>query len=178
MSDLPQQRLWELFIYQPDTGSLIWRARPREEFKTANSHAVWNSKYADRAAGWVAVNGYRYVNCEGRTRKVSRLVWTYHKGTTPDRIDHEDGDIANDRIGNLRDVSQGENSKNRARGKNNRSGVLGVYPQGAKWAAQINIDGHKKYLGTYPSVGEARAARKAAEAAYGYHCNHGREAAA
>lgn len=177
MTDPTQAEVRAAFEYREDGvgAALIWRMRPRADFATENAWAVWNSKYAGTVAGWRATNGYHYVRFAGKCRKISRLVWLMHKGTTPDRIDHISGEKADDRIANLRDVTQAVNCQNKARQKNNTSGVSGVFMQRGRWVAQINMSGHKRYLGSFPTVNEARAARKSAEAAYGFHCNHGRE---
>ena len=50
----------------------------------------------------------------------------------------------------------------------NTSGVRGVYPvkRTGKWAAQIQFQGKKKYLGSYNTIEEAAKARREAESVY------------
>jgi hypothetical protein len=176
MTEPSQQLIQASFIYDAERGRLVWRARPRSDFATTNAWSVWNTKHAGTDAGWIETKGYRVIRFAGKCRKASRLIWKLHYGTDPDRIDHINGRTYDDRIANLRDVSQAVNSQNKARQRNNRSGVSGVFMQRGRWVAQIQASGLKRYLGSFPTVNEAKAARKAAEAAYGFHCNHGRDA--
>jgi hypothetical protein len=177
MSEPTQGDVKAAFDYREDNvgAVLIWRARPRDEFATENAWAVWNAKHAGTVAGWRAVNGYRYVRFAGKCRKVSRLVWLMHEGTVPDRIDHVSGDKADDRIGNLRDVTQAINSQNRARQRNNTSGTGGVHQsRSGRWVAQLNVGGKRKYLGSFADKSDAVLVREFAAAKAGFHQNHDR----
>lgn len=177
MTELTQAEIRAAFEYREDGvgAALIWRVRSRSEFASENAWAVWNAKHAGTVAGWRAVNGYHYVRFAGKCRKVSRLVWLMHKGTRPDRIDHISGEKADDRISNLRDVSQAVNSKNRARQKNNTSGAGGVYlTSSGRWAAQLNVGGKRHYLGSFTDRADAVLARRLAAAKSGFHPNHDR----
>jgi hypothetical protein len=176
---LTAERLRQLLDYDPESGAFTWRERPRSDFATENSWAVWNSKHAGTIAGGRRPNGYWYIRVAGKMRKASRLAWAYVNGAWPDRIDHISGDSTDDRIANLRDVSQAQNSRNRAIGATNTSGVLGVYSGvNGTWHAQLDIDKRRVYLGTFPSIAAAAAERRAAERQYGFHPNHGRPGAA
>lgn len=177
MSEPTQASIAAAFEYDAARGLLIWKSRPRAEFATGNAWAVWNTKHSGTVAGWISVKGYRTIRFAGKCRKASRLIWVLLNGVEPDRVDHIDGDTTNDRAGNLRDVSQGENSRNRARGRNNHSGASGVYIEKGSWRAQINARGVRHYLGTFPTREAAIEARQAAERAHGFHPNHGRDAA-
>lgn len=67
--------------------------------------------------------------------------------------DHINGDPLDNRRANLRPCTQQENSFNRRRHKNNRSGFKGVSPyKGSKhkWRAVIHRDGRQVYLGVFP----------------------------
>ena len=41
------------------------------------------------------------------------IVWVWHKGYWPTQLDHINGDVADNRIENLREVTQSENNLNR-----------------------------------------------------------------
>jgi hypothetical protein len=107
-----------------------------------------------------------------------RVIWALEYGRWPDgQIDHIDGDRANNRISNLRDVSQAENTRNAARPHLNTTGRIGVSFKGAvragskKWIAHIG----SKPIKSFHTFEEACAAREEAEQRLGYHPNHGRD---
>ena len=177
--------LRQLLRYEPDTGKLFWKERGPEWFSDGKilarvRSAQWNTKYAGREALTGRHNGY----CAGVIRQFGwklyahRVVWAIYYGTWPEnQIDHVNGVRSDNRIENLRDASSSENSRNMARGARNKSGVVGVSKCGdtGKWVASIYIGGGKtKRIGKFLSIEDAASARKAAEAKYGYHPNHGR----
>lgn len=92
------------------------------------------------------------------TFSVHRVVWILHHGEIDSRmvIDHIDGDTSNNKIGNLRLISQKENTRNRKQLKNNKSGVPGVFFYNYKnsrnhWrSSHYDING--KYIHKYFSV--------------------------
>jgi hypothetical protein len=98
-----------------------------------------------------------------------------HYGVWPTQlIDHINGDSSDNRIVNLRQTTQSENNRNRRITDKNTSGYVGVYKRGAKWCAQISVNGKNMHLGAYDTIEQAANARKQAEIDYGYHENHGR----
>jgi hypothetical protein len=65
-------------------------------------------------AGTLMPDGYTRIRINGNLFRAHRLVWFVTYGKFPDNdIDHIDGDKSNNRIENLRDVSQRVNSQNR-----------------------------------------------------------------
>lgn len=108
-----------------------------------------------------------------------RIAWALHHGCWPDdQIDHINGNPEDNRIANLRAVSNAENQRNARRKCTNTSGVTGVswHSRDHVWHANIREKGRLLYLGSFDSFDEAVAVRKAAEHEYGYHENHGRAA--
>ncbi len=122
-------------------------------------------------------NGYLIAMADGVRIKVHRIVWLMHYGSWPTKaIDHVNGDRSDNRIENLRDVDQLENSRNQQRRSTNSSGVTGVFWNyiHRKWQASISVEGKKIFLGRFSDICAAEKARKDAEAKYGFHPNHGR----
>jgi hypothetical protein len=76
------------------------------------------------------------------------------------QCDHRNGDTLDNQVLNLRDGSDGNNEKNRARNKNNTSGLKGVSwrKQANKWIAQIQNNGKKEFLGYHTTKEAAHAA--------------------
>lgn len=176
--------LRQLLRYDEATGKIFWLPRSPELFKSDGhngchrSSLTWNKKHAGREASGNANNhGYMMISLFKRLVGAHRVAWAIVHGQWPvGEIDHINGHRSDNRINNLRDVSSQDNKRNAARRADNSSGVAGVSrrPQSSRWRARIFIDGGEKSLGTYSTLPDAIAARKAAEIRYGFHPNHGR----
>lgn len=175
-AQITQDMILARLVYLKEAGHFVWLRRPLEEFESKNKWSVWNNRYVGSVAGTVGTLGYRSINIFGKMRRSSRVTWMYHYGYWPEVVDHIDGDTLHDRIENLRDVSHTINCQNRSMTSTNKTGVLGVYRGGDKYRAQISAFGRKHYLGSFDTLAEAAAARKEAEAKFGFHPNHGRAA--
>jgi hypothetical protein len=85
-------------------------------------------------------------------------------------IDHIHGKTTrnDNRKSNLRMANKSQNAMNKDIRNDNTSGVTGVYwsKKAGKWAADIQKDGKRKYLGVFDNFDDAVAARKAAEKEY------------
>jgi hypothetical protein len=142
-ADLTAARLRELFDYDPETGAFT-RQKP--------------ARYAGRQTGYVSADGYRVVSVDGFQYLAHRLVWLYMHGSWPmQMLDHINGIRSDNRISNLRDVSNVENSENRTRPHRNKksSGPLGVCCVAGRWKAQIMSLGKVKHLGYFDTPDEA-----------------------
>lgn len=177
----PPELLCKLLRYEPDTGKLYWRERDVDMFvdgghTAKHSCAKWNSRFAGKEAFTADSHGYKVGDIFDRTYKAHRVIWAIVHNEWPDTIDHINGISDDNRIDNLRSVSQAENLRNAKRPSNNTSGVCGVVWNKAanKWQAQIGTGYKVKNLGLFTDFDEAVAARKTAEIKYGYHENHGR----
>lgn len=167
----------ECFSYNAETGEIRWKERPEGHFKTLRDHRVWNNKYPGQIAGSIASNGYRQITLLGGPVKAHRIAWMLHYGVILNNaIDHINGVKDDNRIDNLRQVSDEENSRNKKRNFLNKSGVMGVTWSKAdrKWRVRIGVSGKYKCLGSFVSLEEAISVRKKAEIELGYHENHGR----
>jgi len=123
-------------------------------------------------------NIYIRMSVKGYTAPAHRLAWLYVYGCMPThQIDHIDGDRLNNRIENLRDVTQAENTKNRRLQKNNKTGISGVKwtKRDKLWAATIKVSGKLIQLRICKCFFDACCYRKSAELKYGFHPNHGRK---
>lgn len=178
-----QEALAELLDYDPESGLLRWRARPREMFTTARDRSAWNTRYAGRLAGTRHCGGYLQISLKVPgcvvLAKAHRIIWKLLYGVDPDEVDHIDGDGINNRLVNLRDVSRQENARNVARPVTNTSGVAGVRwdEDRGRWNARIQVCGKTRHLGRFNDFAQAVAARTEAERRFGFHPNHGRQAA-
>lgn len=180
-----QDVLHQLLSYDPETGKLFWKERDVDWFNATATrtaeHAAkqWNSAHAGKSAFTARMpHGHFAGRILGTAFLAHRVIWKMVHGTEPAVIDHIDGDGSNNRVSNLRSVTQLENNQNASRRTNNKTGVSGVYwssPK-SKWCACIRVKGHQTHVGYFKQFHEAVAARKAAELEYGFHRNHGRAA--
>jgi hypothetical protein len=140
----------------------------------------WNTRFSGKIAG--SLNAKGYIQCclsiggKRYNYTVHRLIFIYHNGYSPDKVDHIDGNPLNNCISNLRDVSNRINQRNSKKPITNTSGVVGVYktPCG-KWRARVrDMSGKNLSIGTFHNKIDAIMARKKAEIEYGYHENSGR----
>lgn len=177
--DKMQHRLRELFDFDASAGVLIWRTRPVESFATVNAWRSWNTRCAGKVAGYVDfTKGYRRIGLYGRLWKAHRLIWIYANGDIPDtlQIDHINGVRDDNRLENLRLVTNAENLRNRSMPRTNKSGVVGVrwIKTDRKWRALIQVDGRQRHLGYFDTLDAAAAARARAEVDFGFHPGHGK----
>lgn len=183
---LPLEDLARLVRLDPETGKLFWLTRPNSDFRDSKTQAAsayaksWNTAWAGKEAGNLAVNGYRRICILHKSFPSHRVVWALAHGEWPSgAIDHINGDPADNRPSNLRIVNASENAKNCKMSEANTSGVTGVSwcKRRQKWIAGITSSGKQKKLGRFDSKEDAIAARKHAEIVHGFHPNHGRRAA-
>ena len=178
MSSRPSPSLLrKLLSYDPDTGVLTWRKRPRSMFKSDRIWRTWNTRYADNPAGNAGWGGYHCLSIFDQPYGAHRLAWVLATGRWPVKvIDHINGVTGDNRLENLRAVTHQDNLRNAALSSLNTSGVTGVYydKERSKWAAQMVVSGNNLHLGRFKTKQEAILSRKSAERKYGFHHNHGR----
>jgi len=183
MKEIDVKYLADCLDYNHISGDLVWKKRPRNHFKTDRVTKIWNTRFSGRVAGTVSRGEDLYTRIRirlcGSMYLAHRIAWALHYGEWPKpnlQIDHINGDATDNRIINLRVVSNQENSKNSRMNKNNASGFSGVSwsKQSGKWKVRIHISGKETHIGSFQKIEDAVVARKMAEKKYGYHANHGR----
>lgn len=167
-----------LFDYNPENGLLTWKNRPEHHFRTLKGWRTFHARFAGKPAGCVDAKGYIRILIDGHGVRAHRIVWLMcHGEEALGEIDHINGNPADNRIENLRLVTNWQNSRNRKTPKQNTSGRVGVaWRQDlGRWEATIGVgSGKSKSLGAYDTKEEAIAARRGAEIVLEYHPNHGR----
>jgi len=181
--ELTTQIARELLTYNPDTGKLFWKERPAKYFKNPKiSMKSFNTRWAGKEAltaitrrksGQIGRLDGRVLN---KKYAAHRIAWLIYYGEWPkNEIDHINQDPTDNRIENLRDVTNAENNKNKTLNNNNTTGYLGVSKHHGKYRARIRINNIDKHLGYYDTVEEAAAVRAVASINYNFHPNHGNE---
>lgn len=152
------EKMQNFIDYDPSTGRMIWK-------KVLGNR----TKPGSICGGNIDGKGYGRVCFEGKQYRAHRVAWALHYGKEPmGVIDHINGDKLDNRISNLRDVTQQENVFNSKLGKNNSSRITGVvwHKKAEKWCAQIMVNRKQIYLGLFESKNKAIKARKNAEQKY------------
>lgn len=151
--------LRQLLRYEPDTGRLYWKLRPRGMFRSDRTWRSWNAEFAEKEA-FTTVNGGYYkgkIFCDAYL--AHRVIWAMCMGAWPEnQIDHKNGNKLDNRIENLRDADHTQNQRNQPRYRNNTSGIKGVswHKVSGKWMAGIRVDGKRRHLGLFSSKEAAR----------------------
>lgn len=128
-----------------------------------------------RVAGTRDAYGYVCVRHNGKTRKAHRVIYEHVHGPLPAymQIDHINGVRTDNRISNLRAVTNMHNCQNRHKAtKLSATGVKGVCwnVRLQKYVAQISAAGHVYHLGVFTDIAEA--AEMYAAAASFFHLNN------
>lgn len=179
-SDITPEICRKFLRYKPETGQLFWMARDAADVPkyTEANVAAWNARFAGKEAFTTLANhGYKTGTICSKIAYAHRVIIAIVTGEWPDgAVDHINGCKTDNRIGNLRVVTNHENCRNQSLGSKNTSGLIGVYrdKHGKKWIAQINIDGRQIHLGTFATKTEAYEARLAANVKFGFHQGHGK----
>lgn len=130
---------FDSFVYYDETSSTCLRWKINIPYARI--------KVNDEAGSFRKQTGYSVVMINKVTHFIHRVVAALHDiDVSGYVIDHIDGDRSNNRVGNLRAVSQSENQHNRKKSKNNKTGITGVQFNDASssWVASWYVDGKQK----------------------------------
>ena len=165
---LTQEIVQELFNYDAETGNLYWK-------KPTGARSVPGS-----IVGTLSFHGYYVVGIFGKKYKVHRIIWLYVYGYMPENdLDHINRIKTDNRIINLREVSDQCNLRNAKQHKSNTSGITGISfdKKTISWASWITINGKSYFLGRYSDYTEAACIRLAAEQCHNWsHCEKNSDA--
>lgn len=143
----------ELIIESPTHGQFKVLYDAEDEDKI-NEH-IWHIKKRYKSSNTYGAAAYFL----GGTLRIHQLIMNTPKGM---HTDHINGNPLDNRKENLRICSPQQNSRNRRKNKNNKSGFKGVkrccgkgYEGTIKWMASINFEGKRMHLGVYDIPEEA-----------------------
>ena len=160
----PAAYLRECFAYNPITGVLTWRKRPRRHFTIKRIWLTWTTRYAMNTAGRLTQKGHIGIVLNGTTFFSHRIIWKLMTGREPlITIDHANGKPSDNRWRNLRAATIRQQSWNSRINKDNTSGYRGVSKIGNRWMVRIRtLNNERIYLGCYPTAAAAGAVYVAA----------------
>lgn len=133
---ISQQRLRELYDYKD--GSLFFKESGIEHKATP------------------ITNAHRYARLvvDGKAYALHRLIFLHCYGYLPKIVDHIDNDRTNNKIENLREVTQQQNCLNRVTHKNSKSGIKNVYfvTRMKKWCVAMTVQSKRKIIGYFEDL--------------------------
>jgi hypothetical protein len=138
---LTQEELKSLVYYDQETGLFSWKVKRQGRNKPN--------------LGWVESKGYIEICIAQKRLKAHRWAWFYVHGELPEQIDHINGIKNDNRLCNLRVVTNKQNHENRGAQKNNTSGFKGVTKRGNKFISQIMHNRKQHYLGIFETAEQA-----------------------
>lgn len=139
-----QELLKSLFKFDENSGEFIRKVR----IGRLKEGSVAGSKRRD---------GYINLGVNGKSYLLHRLIWMYVHGEFPTKyLDHVDGNPSNNRLCNLREADESENSQNAKKRYTNKSGYTGVhFRPDAGYCARIQLKGKRIHLGYFDTPDEA-----------------------
>lgn len=150
--ELTAERLRQLFHYDQNTG-VVTRLIHR------------GNRSAGSECGYKDSDGRLYVRIGAKLYLLHRVIWMHVFGAWPSgSIDHIDGDPSNNRLCNLRDVTNSINSQNkRLPCQNNPYLGVSLCATTGRWKARIKIDRREMWIGRFDTPEAAHAAYVAAK---------------
>ncbi len=155
--ELTAEYLRSILHYDQETGIFTRKVRTAHRVKAGD------------VAGCPDGRGYLQIRVCSRKYRAHRLAWLHVYGEWPeDQLDHINRNRSDNRISNLREVTNKQNGQNASKRSDNKSGHPGVYwdKQKSKWRALITHNQKDIHLGYFENLEDAVAARKAAEKLY------------
>lgn len=144
---ITHDRLKHLLTYNCVTGVFTNRVQ-------RNSRSLAGSR-----CGHVTPAGYIEIRIDGCAYLAHRLAWLYVHGTFPtNQIDHLNGVKNDNRISNLKDVTQQLNQQNQGKAhRDNKSGLLGVCwnEREKAFRAYITVNKNQRIIGRFATKEEA-----------------------
>lgn len=168
----------ELVEYDRESGVFTWIERI--DVKRPKS---WNAQNAGMVAGNLNKK-LGYVQIRFSVLGANKLLYAHRlalymsTGVVPLlEVDHIDGDKSNNRLHNLREVTNSINHRNSKKKATNTSGVTGVGFDSRRgvWYARCRANGKSAFVGSYTSKQEADTAIQLFRANHGYTDRHGKE---
>ncbi len=154
---LTADRVREVLSYDEISGELRWKVSPGNQILDGT------------LAGKYETNGRLRIKIDGKLYLGHRLAWLHYYGSWPEKfIDHINGNPQDNRISNLRQATNQQNSFNQKRPRNNTTGFKGVnfHKRHSLYQAYIKADGKRIHLGYFEDPKEAHVAYVAAAKKY------------
>lgn len=138
------QHLNDLLQYDPIQGLIFWKQNRGNGIKAGDQ------------AGFIHHTGYKEIEVSGKSYRYHRVCWFLQHGCEPDgQIDHINGDRCDNRIKNLRVVTNRNNSRNRMYHRQGKLIGACFVKRKNNWMSSIRINGKNTFLGYYDTEQQA-----------------------
>lgn len=138
------ERLRQVLRYEAETGNFYWIYRDTHKSNLGKNASIVRS------------HGYLNICIDGNYYYTHRLAWFYSHGEWPNVIDHIDGEKTNNKLENLRSVSQRCNLENVLKPrKHNKSNLLGAFKTKSGFNSRLGYNKKSIYLGHFKTAEEA-----------------------
>ncbi len=134
------------FEYNRERGVLIWKN---------HWDATARTRFTGRVAGTLKKEGYLEVKINWKLYKVHRLIWQLEHGFEAEQIDHIDGNKSNNKISNLRNVTNRQNCQNYTIHRKGKLVGCTWDKTRNRWKAQVKLNGKTKFLGRFDTEEQA-----------------------
>ena len=140
---LTQKYLHTLFEYKD--GELYWKIKPSKPVLIGD------------IAGCQDTNGYKKVKINGKLHGNHRIIFAMHNNYFPKQIDHINRVRNDNRIENLRVVTNAQNQWNTTKNARNTSGYKNVLwrKDKKKWTCRFKVNGKHIMRGSFNTAKEA-----------------------
>ena len=147
------ERLREVIDYDHERGVFVRKVRLAQRHKVGDR--------ADYEVGSGGLKGYCMIGIDSRAYLAHRLAWLYVHGEWPENdIDHINGCRNDNRISNLRDVTNSVNRQNMRKSRSDsKSGLLGAATHlPGVFRARVQLKGRLYHIGVFDSAEKAHEA--------------------
>lgn len=139
--------LYTVLNYNSETGIFTWIADVSNIAKSGDIAGALDGHKS----------GYIKIQIKYKRYLAHRLAWFYVYGVWPTKyIDHVNRVRTDNRLVNLREANELQNSHNRAVLSNSTTKIKGIRPYGNKFIARISVGGKRLYLGIFNTAQEAK----------------------
>ena len=136
------------YLFDYKDGKLYWK----------NKTSSFSNITIGQKAGCFGKENYQYVAFNKRRKPLHSVIYCMFHGKMPKIIDHIDGNVFNNKIENLREVSHSQNMLNSRLRKDSLTGLKNItfHKTNKKYIVRMIVNGVRKHFGCYNDIDYAK----------------------